>query len=433
MSRGGYFSLGALALLLALAGCGRGFWNMGERAAWRHDAEVACMKSGEVKLGAAVVQIEPIEGPGMCGADFPLKVSALGEANGIPMSYSDDMRPPASISGGDMPRWPGGDPRYAPVQSAPSAPVQAVQTMRVNGETLRWVPGPQGIVRQADGAAPVGQPMSLDAPGVGPVMMPAAARRDDIPDDAILPDSGRGPATRPAYSTPSRQPPPQSRAVPPLGPMRGPAATTAMTMSAQLTPAATLSCPIVSALDRWVAQGVQPAALRWFGSPVATIKQIGSYSCREMVGGGGEFVSEHAFGDALDVAGFTLTDGRSITVKNGWHGTPEEQGFLHDVQLSACEMFSTVLAPGYNVYHYDHIHVDLMRRASGRHPCRPGAVPGEVAAAKARAAYAERQKAPAYTGSIAVQHEPTTKKVSVAVPGADGWVAEDRAAVAIAR
>jgi hypothetical protein len=278
MSRGGYFSLGALALLLALAGCGRGFWNMGERAAWRHDAEVACMKSGEVKLGAAVVQIEPIEGPGMCGADFPLKVSALGEANGMPMSYSDDIRPPASIPSGDMPRWPGGDPRYAPVQSAPSAPVQAVQTMRVNGETLRWMPGPQGIVRQADGAAPVGQPMSLDAPGVGPVMMPAAARRDDIPDDAILPDSGRGPATRPAYSTPSRQPPPQSRAVPPLGPMRGPAATTAMTMSAQLTPAATLSCPIVSALDRWVAQGVQPAALRWFGSPVATIKQIGSWS-----------------------------------------------------------------------------------------------------------------------------------------------------------
>ena len=43
-------------------------------------------------------------------------------------------------------------------------------------------------------------------------------------------------------------------------------------------------------------------------------------------------VSEHAFGNALDVAGFTLADGRKITVKNGWHGTPEEQGFLHDVQ-----------------------------------------------------------------------------------------------------
>ena len=103
-----------------------------------------------------------------------------------------------------------------------------------------------------------------------------------------------------------------------------------------------------------------------------------------MVGAGGDYVSEHAFGDALDVAGFTLADGRTITVKDGWHGSPEEQGFLHDVQLFACETFSTVLAPGYNIYHYDHIHVDLMRRGDGRHPCRPDAIPGAVAAAKAR-------------------------------------------------
>ena len=71
MSRRVYFYLGACALLLALAGCGRGLWNTGERASWRHEAEVTCLKSGEVKLGAGVVQIEPIEGPGMCGADFP--------------------------------------------------------------------------------------------------------------------------------------------------------------------------------------------------------------------------------------------------------------------------------------------------------------------------------------------------------------------------
>ena len=58
------------------------------------------------------------------------------------------------------------------------------------------------------------------------------------------------------------------------------------------------------------------------------------------------------------------------------------------MQLYACETFNTVLAPGYNIYHYDHIHVDLMRRASGRRPCRPDAIPGEVAAAKARSVYA---------------------------------------------
>ena len=130
---------------------------------------------------------------------------------------------------------------------------------------------------------------------------------------------------------------------------------------------------------------------------------------------------------------FTLADGRNIAVKDGWHGTPEQQGFLHDVQFSACEMFSTVLAPGYNIYHYDHIHVDLMRRDSGRHPCRPDAIPGAVAAAKARSQYAAKH-GPAYTGSIpTVEATPVVEKIPVAVPGADGEPAEDARTAAALR
>jgi hypothetical protein len=187
---------------------------------------------------------------------------------------------------------------------------------------------------------------------------------------------------------------------------------------ATLTPAATLACPIVSALDRWVSDGVQPAAMRWFNSQVVEIKQISSYSCRGMVGSGGSGISEHAFGNALDIAAFTLADGRRVTVQEGWHGSPEEQGFLRDVHLAACDNFNTVLAPGYNAAHYNHIHVDLMRRASGDRPCRPEAISGEVAAARARAVYA-KQRGPAYTGSA------RSAKVSrrpAAVPGEDGYI-----------
>ena len=282
-----------------------------------------------------------------------------------------------------------------PVQSQPMRPAQGapIDVHPVRGETMRWVPGPQGVEVRPSGAparyapapeqAPVSQPMPLAPSSI------AAPERDDIPDDAVVPEPG-GPRTQPAYNPPRYQ-------SPRLGPARGPATPVA----ASLTPPATLACPLVSALDRWVTDGVQPAAQHWFGTQVVSIKQIGSYSCREMVGAGGSFVSEHAFGDALDIAGFTLADGRTILVKTGWHGSPEEQGFLHDVQLFACETFSTVLAPGYNIYHYDHIHVDLMRRGDGRHPCRPDAIPGDVAAAKARATYAAKQHAPAYTGSIA--------------------------------
>ncbi len=79
---------------------------------------------------------------------------------------------------------------------------------------------------------------------------------------------------------------------------------------------------------------------------------------------------------------------------------PEEQGFLRDVQAAACQQFSTVLAPGSNVYHYDHIHVDLMRRASQRIICEPAAVSGAEAAARAsqRNPYASRE--PSVTGSL---------------------------------
>ena len=115
MKGGVRLSIAGLTLLLALAGCGRGFLNYGERAAWRHQAEVACLKSGDVRLGAGVVQVSPIEGPGVCGADFPLKVAALGESTAV--GYSDELRPPGSIASApasQMPNWPVRDARSAP-------------------------------------------------------------------------------------------------------------------------------------------------------------------------------------------------------------------------------------------------------------------------------------------------------------------------------
>ena len=149
---------------------------------------------------------------------------------------------------------------------------------------------------------------------------------------------------------------------------------------AQVTPAATLACPMVSALDRFVGNTVQAAAARWFGQRVVTITQISSYSCRGMNDDPNAHISEHAFGNAFDIAAFTLADGRTVSVKDGWRGTPEQQGFLHDVEEGACAAFATVLAPGSNAYHEDHMHLDLMRRPSGRLICQPHALPGEAAA-----------------------------------------------------
>ena len=177
--------------------------------------------------------------------------------------------------------------------------------------------------------------------------------------------------------------------------------------------------------------------MRWFGQPVVEIRQISAYSCRGMNGNPNARISEHAFGNALDIASFTLADGRKITVKNGWHGAPEEQGFLRDVQGAACDRFTTVLAPGSNVYHYDHIHVDLMRRRDGHRACNPHAVSGEEVAARARAIYAARRGGePSVTGSVELHRLPPPpprrlaptafadegrkRRLPTAVPGNDG-------------
>ena len=141
--------------------------------------------------------------------------------------------------------------------------------------------------------------------------------------------------------------------------------------SVEVSPRATLACPMTSAVDQWVTQDVQPAAMAWFGQPVVKVKQMSSYSCRRMNGAKTGKISEHAFGNGLDIAGFVLADGREISVKKDWKGSADARGFLLTVQADACERFTVVLAPGSNIYHYDHIHIDLMRRASGSSTCKP--------------------------------------------------------------
>ena len=122
----------------------------------------------------------------------------------------------------------------------------------------------------------------------------------------------------------------------------------------------TLACPALSEAEAWLADTIQPAADLYFGQPVAEIN-AGTYACRGRNNQPGAKLSEHSFGNAVDIMSFKLADGYVITVKGGWRGTEAEQGFLREVFLGACQRFTTVLAPGSNVFHYDHIHVDLAR------------------------------------------------------------------------
>jgi hypothetical protein len=378
MVRGVRWYLVGSFVLVSLAGCGRGFFQA-EREPWRAEAEIACLKSGSVRESLDVVRVEPISGPGACGADFPLKVAAFGESMSMTGFADEDLRPPAPI--GNQPRWPVSQPPAAaayPQSSYPPPPTYQ-----------QTYPQPRNYpnnVRQPLYGSTPGAPVSLAAPGI-------AADEAEI----NLPEEGT-PASRAPYRGSGNYPPPgepyrapysprpgASESLPRLGP--SPGNSLGAVGPVAVKPAATLACPIVSALDRWLASSVQPAALRWFGARVVEIKQISAYSCRGMNGNSNAHISEHAFGNALDIAAFTLADGRRVTVREGWHDLPEEQGFLRDVEAAACQQFSTVLAPGSNAYHYDHIHVDLMRRDSRSVICEPAAVSGEEVAARAAHRY----------------------------------------------
>jgi hypothetical protein len=382
MTRAVRWQLVGACLLLGLAGCAR-MW-FAEREPWRREAEISCLKSGAVKEGPSIAVIKAIEGPGACGADYPLRVAALGDS--APLGFADEsVRPPGAIQvAPDYARLPqAAPPPVAPTPAYPAAPSYTP------GQT--YAPPP---------TTAMGMPLSLAPPLRNAPPDPYARQR--IP---IRAQVEQVPVGQPAGAAITARP-------------------------AAVSPAATLACPLVSMLDRFVSDSVQPAAARWFGQPVVEIKQISAYSCRGMNGDSSARISEHAFGNALDIAAFTLADGHMITVKDGWRGTPEEQGFLHDVQSAACMLFTTVLAPGSNVYHYDHMHVDLMRRSSGHVICEPAAIPGEAAFARAGGRYSRAQSAETSpTGSLATHRYSSSapgpssnsqdRGLRSAVPGAD--------------
>jgi hypothetical protein len=129
---------------------------------------------------------------------------------------------------------------------------------------------------------------------------------------------------------------------------------------AAIEPAATVSCELALALTTFEASVIQPAALKHLGARATAIRQIGAYSCRVRTGGSGR-LSNHAAGLAIDIAGFEMADGTRVLVKDHWRDPGPRGRFLREIARGACEQFSVVLTPNTDVWHRDHIHLDLGR------------------------------------------------------------------------
>ena len=124
------------------------------------------------------------------------------------------------------------------------------------------------------------------------------------------------------------------------------------------------TCPVAAGFALWMRRSVQHTAEAIYGSPVVRIDHLGTYNCRRINGASTGQWSEHATGNAIDIAAFVLGNGRRISVLDGWKSAPDD-AFLVSVRNSACDIFATVLSPDYNSLHADHLHLDQASRSFG--------------------------------------------------------------------
>jgi hypothetical protein len=153
-----------------------------------------------------------------------------------------------------------------------------------------------------------------------------------------------------------------------------------------VAPPATLRCPMAEELVHWVRDDVVPALVK-LGSPLRVLDNFDSYECRGRNRVRAATLSEHGQADAIDVRAFKLADGRAISLTD----INVEKDWRDTMRSSACARFSTVLGPGSDGYHEEHIHLDLAFRRNGYKVCQwdvrePPVVEADNAAAPAEGA-----------------------------------------------
>jgi hypothetical protein len=144
--------------------------------------------------------------------------------------------------------------------------------------------------------------------------------------------------------------------------IRSPLSVTALSVNGRMLPLSspvTVGCEVATALPGWVAD-VENYFVARENTRVETLLTGTSYMCRNVNNAGEGRLSEHAFGNAVDIVGFALEDGRSVTLPEGWADPLSVEGralrFAHD---AACSRFMTTLGPEANALHRDHLHLDM--------------------------------------------------------------------------
>jgi hypothetical protein len=130
-------------------------------------------------------------------------------------------------------------------------------------------------------------------------------------------------------------------------------------------PAAILRCKMATAIADWIRSDIVPIAAR-LGSQLSDLDNFDSYECRGRNRVAGAQLSEHGRANALDVRAFKFVGGKSIFLTDRTVAREVRESVLH----SACARFSTVLGPGSDWYHEDHIHLDVSERRNNYRICQ---------------------------------------------------------------
>ncbi|RVT84500.1 extensin family protein [Rhodobacteraceae bacterium CCMM004] len=139
----------------------------------------------------------------------------------------------------------------------------------------------------------------------------------------------------------------------------------------EMQPDAVLRCATARALARWVQDDVQPAA-RAIGTlaDVTALDHGSTYICRRRNNAATGKLSEHSFGNAVDVMAFDFADGTTLRVEPRADNGTVEEAFQRAVRGGACVHFTTVLGPGTDATHDNHLHMDIKERNGGYRICQ---------------------------------------------------------------
>lgn len=126
---------------------------------------------------------------------------------------------------------------------------------------------------------------------------------------------------------------------------------------------ALVNCNTARALQTWVVEGAKPA-LAEAGKELAALDVAAHYACRRRNHQPGAKLSEHAKGNAIDIAALDLTDGARLSVARDWRAA-ETGPLMRRLHRLACGPFGTVLGPDSDRFHQNHFHFDVASYRSG--------------------------------------------------------------------